>query len=144
MSPDDADPNGRGTVGHSEILFTDVEGSTRLWDARPAETAEALAVHGRIVREVVAQTGLVFATGTGDGFAAALRRAGDAVCAFIFGTDWSRRSGHCPTAEALAALGWPADTLAAVLWRNASAASHLGGLSRVGHATTRCRPLLGI
>ena len=65
-----------GTV---TFLFTDVEGSTRLWEERPDEMRAALAEHDGIVRGAIeAHGGHVFATG-GDGIAAALSRAGDAV-----------------------------------------------------------------
>jgi hypothetical protein len=42
------------------------------------------------------------------------------------GTDWRRVPGIRTKAEALAALDWPADTVAGVLWPNASAAYRLG------------------
>ena len=65
-----------GTV---TFLFTDIEGSTRLWDERPAEMREALAEHDAILRAAISSNdGVVFATG-GDGFAAAFHRAADAV-----------------------------------------------------------------
>jgi predicted ATPase/class 3 adenylate cyclase len=65
------------------FLFTDIKGSTRLWDEHPAEMAGALAVHDRIVRDVVVvHGGVVFATG-GDGFAVAFGRAADAVAAAV-------------------------------------------------------------
>ena len=65
-----------GTV---TFLFTDIVGSTRLWDERPDEMRAALADHDRVVRDAVeANGGSIFATG-GDGFAAAFHRAGDAI-----------------------------------------------------------------
>ena len=65
-----------GTV---TFLFTDIEGSTRLWEAAPEAMRKAVARHDDVVRWVVeAHGGYVFATG-GDGFAAAFRRAGDAL-----------------------------------------------------------------
>ena len=71
-----------GTV---TFLFTDIEGSTRLWDEQPAGMRVALARHDEILRSaVVAHGGHVFATG-GDGFAAAFGRARDAVQAALAG-----------------------------------------------------------
>lgn len=65
-----------GTV---TFLFTDVEGSTPLWDAHPAAMQGALARHDEILRSAIdAGGGYVFATG-GDGFCAAFHRAGAAV-----------------------------------------------------------------
>src|ERR1700761_6211116 len=67
-----------GTV---TFLFTDVEGSTRLWDEHPDAMASALARHDEIVRRAVdEQGGYMFSTG-GDGFAAAFARSIEAVAA---------------------------------------------------------------
>jgi predicted ATPase/class 3 adenylate cyclase len=65
------------------FLFSDVEGSTRLWEAHGEAMRSALAVHDQIVREALESAGgLVFATG-GDSFAAAFWRAGGAVAAAL-------------------------------------------------------------
>ena len=65
-----------GTV---TFLFTDIEGSTRLWEERPDEMRAALAEHDALVRGAIdAHGGYVFSTG-GDGFAVAFSRAHDAV-----------------------------------------------------------------
>jgi len=69
-----------GTV---TFLFTDIEGSTALWDAHPAEMAVALARHDHLLRQAIEDHGgYVFATG-GDGFAAAFATAADAVTAGV-------------------------------------------------------------
>lgn len=61
------------------FLFTDVEGSTRLWEEQPAEMQRALERHDEILRTAIKEhDGWVFAT-TGDGFAVAFTRVGDAV-----------------------------------------------------------------
>ena len=81
-----------GTV---TFLFTDLEGSTRLWDRHPEEMRAALAVHDEILRsEIDSHGGYVFSTG-GDAFAAAFWTARDAVDAAVAG---QRR---------LAAEDWP-------------------------------------
>jgi predicted ATPase/class 3 adenylate cyclase len=65
-----------GTV---TFLFTDVEGSTRLWAADAAAMSSSLLVHDSILREAIeAQGGYVFTT-AGDSFAAAFSKASDAV-----------------------------------------------------------------
>ena len=70
-------------TGAVTFLFTDIEGSTPLWDAHPVAMREALARHDEIVREAIdAEDGYVFSTG-GDGFAAVFTRAGDAIGAAV-------------------------------------------------------------
>jgi predicted ATPase/class 3 adenylate cyclase len=65
------------------FLFTDVEGSTRLWEAAPEAMASALVRHDAIIRRAIeAHGGYVFATG-GDGFGVAFARAGDAAAAAV-------------------------------------------------------------
>ncbi len=65
------------------FLFTDIVGSTPLWDAHPAEIREALVRHDEILRKaVLAAAGHVFSTG-GDGLGAVCR--GPA-------TQWRQRS----------------------------------------------------
>ncbi len=68
----------KGTV---TFLFTDIEGSTQLWESAPRSMREALERHDGILRRALdANNGYVFATG-GDGFAVAFERASDAVSA---------------------------------------------------------------
>jgi predicted ATPase len=63
------------------FLFTDIEGSTRLWEEQPDIMRAAVAKHDELVRAVIdTNEGYVFATG-GDGYAAAFARAADAVAA---------------------------------------------------------------
>ena len=82
-------------TGTVTFLFTDIEGSTQLWEAAPDPMRAALAWHDSIVRDAIeAHGGYVFATG-GDGFAAAFARAGDALAA----AEKARR--------ALASQEWP-------------------------------------
>jgi predicted ATPase/class 3 adenylate cyclase/DNA-binding NarL/FixJ family response regulator len=69
-----------GTV---TFLFTDVEDSTRRWEADPTDMADALRVHDAIVRGAIERHGgYVFGTG-GDGFCAAFSTATDAAAAAI-------------------------------------------------------------
>ncbi len=65
------------------FLFSDIEDSTRLWEAAPAEMSAALEIHDGIVREAIERhSGYVFATG-GDGFSAAFSTAPDAAEAAV-------------------------------------------------------------
>ena len=69
-----------GTV---TFLFTDLEGSTRRWEAHPAEMRDALARHDTIVRGAVeSHGGVVFST-MGDGMAAVFASAREAVRAVL-------------------------------------------------------------
>jgi predicted ATPase len=65
------------------FLFTDVEGSTRLWEAAPGAMRAALERHDAILRSAIeSHGGYVFATG-GDAFSAAFPRASDAAAAAL-------------------------------------------------------------
>ncbi len=69
-----------GTVS---FLFTDIEGSTRLWDTQPSAMQAALARHDDILRKTIDDAeGYIFSTG-GDGFAVVFSRAGNAVSAAV-------------------------------------------------------------
>jgi len=69
-----------GTV---TFLFTDIEGSTRLWQQDEAAMRSALERHDAILRSAMdGHGGYVFSTG-GDGFGAAFARAGVAVGAAV-------------------------------------------------------------
>jgi predicted ATPase/class 3 adenylate cyclase len=81
-----------GTV---TFLFTDIEGSTTLWETASAAMGVALERHNVMVRAAIEEAGgYVFATG-GDGFAAAFSRAGDGLAAAM------------RAQEALEAETWP-------------------------------------
>ena len=69
-----------GTV---TLLFTDVQGSTRLWEAEPELMAVALRRHDEILRSAIeAADGYVFKT-VGDAFCAAFRTAAAAMGAVL-------------------------------------------------------------
>lgn len=65
-----------GTV---TFLFTDIEGSTPLWERKPDLMHRALARHDELVRRVIADGGGHVFAETGDGFAAAFRTASSAI-----------------------------------------------------------------
>jgi predicted ATPase/class 3 adenylate cyclase len=69
-----------GTV---TFLFTDLEGSTRLWEEHPAAMQAALARHDEILRGVIESHGGHVVKTTGDGFHAAFATADDGVRAAI-------------------------------------------------------------
>src|SRR5919202_927764 len=70
-------------TGIVTLLFTDVEGSTRLWEQHPAAMQAALARHDRLIEtSVAAYNGTVVRPrGEGDSRFAVFARATDAVAA---------------------------------------------------------------
>jgi predicted ATPase/class 3 adenylate cyclase/Tfp pilus assembly protein PilF len=71
-----------GTV---TFLFTDIEGSTRLWETQRAAMQQALAHHDAIMRDAIeANNGCLVKT-TGDGLHAAFGFATDAIAACLAG-----------------------------------------------------------
>jgi predicted ATPase/class 3 adenylate cyclase len=68
-------------TGTVTLLFTDIEGSTRLWEQHPDEMASALARHDVLLRSAIESAGgHVFKT-VGDSFCAVFAAARDAVAA---------------------------------------------------------------
>ena len=75
-----ANPLPTGTV---TFLFTDIEGSTRLWEAHAAAMRAALARHDALLRDCIDHhDGHVFKTG-GDAFCAAFHTASDGLAAAL-------------------------------------------------------------
>jgi class 3 adenylate cyclase len=68
-----------GQSGTVTFLFTDIEGSTRLWEEDEPSMRQAVARHDQLLGEVIAdQGGVVFST-MGDGLAVAFQSASAAV-----------------------------------------------------------------
>ena len=67
-----------GTV---TFLFTDLEGSTRLWEERPGPMEAALVAHDAILRESVESTRGAVVDHGGDGMCAVFASASDAIAA---------------------------------------------------------------
>ena len=87
-----------GSSGTVTFLFTDIEGSTRLWQADEAAMRSALSRHDELLRKLIAEyEGLVFSA-MGDGRAAAFGSASAAVGAALAGQ------------RLLAAERWPTGT----------------------------------
>jgi class 3 adenylate cyclase len=83
--------------GRVTLLFTDIEGSTALWEREPARMRDALRRHDELVRDAVeAVGGYVFKT------------VGDAFCV-AFATADSALSGAVAAQHALAAQEWPSE-----------------------------------
>lgn len=72
-------------MGDITFLFTDIEGSTRLWEADPEAMRQALARHDSLLRDVIESGGgRVFKT-TGDGFCGAFPSTAPAAEAALAG-----------------------------------------------------------
>jgi predicted ATPase/class 3 adenylate cyclase len=85
-------------VGTVTFLFTDIEGSTRLWEHHPEEMQRALARHDVLLREAIeGNGGYVFKT-VGDAFCAAFANAPEALAASV------------TAQQTLAGEPWPAVT----------------------------------
>jgi class 3 adenylate cyclase len=70
-------------TGTVTFLFTDIEGSTRLWEKNPRTMQAALARHDEVLRLAIEERGgYVFKT-VGDAFCAAFLTAPDALKAAL-------------------------------------------------------------
>ena len=83
-------------TGTLTFLFTDIEGSTKLWERGPEAMSEALSRHDKILRETIEiHGGHVFKT-VGDSFCAAFSTATDALEAGVesqrklFSSEWGQ------------------------------------------------------
>jgi class 3 adenylate cyclase len=65
------------------FLFTDIEGSTSLWEAQPVPMAQAVARHDALLRDAVQRHGGRIVKTTGDGIYAAFPAPGDGLGAVI-------------------------------------------------------------
>jgi predicted ATPase/class 3 adenylate cyclase len=72
-------------TGTVTFLFTDLEGSTRLWEEQPEAMKGALARHDGVLRQAVAGEGGRVVKGTGDGLHAVFGTAEAAVSAAVAG-----------------------------------------------------------
>src|SRR5215208_2154752 len=118
------------------FLFTDIEGSTKLWERHPSAMQAALARHDEILQRTIgSRGGYVFKT-VGDAFCAAFANASDALEAALdtqrtlFGEEWDegfvikvRMALHTGAAE-----GGGADTSAPPLnaWARQRPPGHAG------------------
>lgn len=101
-----------GTVA---FLFTDIEGSTKLWEAHPEEMRDALRRHDVLCRQIIEnRSGYVFKT-VGDAYCAAFADASDALAA------------AAEIRKALAAVEWGPTPILVRMGIHAGAAEERGG-----------------
>src|SRR4051812_7094256 len=81
-------------TGTLAFLFTDISGSTRLWELQPGAMTEALQRHDAILTDAIGSAAGTVVKTTGDGMMAVFATAADAVDAAIAGqhalatTEW--------------------------------------------------------
>lgn len=70
-------------VGTVTFFMTDLEGSTRSWEERPAAMESALVAHDALLRDAIESHGGVIIDHAGDGMAAAFASANDSIAAAL-------------------------------------------------------------
>jgi predicted ATPase/class 3 adenylate cyclase len=114
------------------MLFTDIEGSTRLWEAHPGEMQGALARHDCLVRDSIEGAGGRVVKSAGDGFCAAFESAPAAVRAAV------------GMQRAMAEEPWPAETPIRIRVAVHSAACEARAGDYFGPAVNRVARLMAI
>ena len=127
-------PPGASPKATTTFLLTDVEGSTRLWEANPSAMSEAMARHDAIVQHSIAQHGgeLIRSRGEGDSAFAVFRGAGLAVVAAV----------HLQ--RALLTEAWPQGTAIRVRAALHTGESEFRAGDYYGSAVNRCARLRAI
>jgi predicted ATPase/class 3 adenylate cyclase len=87
------------------FVFTDVEGSTAIWDSAPEAAAQAMAEHDRLLRQALADWDGTFVKGTGDGALAVFETASNALAAAVdFQLAWGELTNLAPKPTVRVAL----------------------------------------
>ena len=73
----------RFPTGDATFLFTDIEGSTNLWEQHPQAMQAALARHDTLLRDAIESSDGRIVKSTGDGVYAVFAAAADALAACI-------------------------------------------------------------
>jgi class 3 adenylate cyclase len=121
-------------TGTVTFLFTDVEGSTRLWEQHPQAMRWALARHDALIAAAVEryQGALVRPRGEGDSRFAVFARATEAIAA------------AAAIQQALAAAPWPAEVPLRVRLALHTGEADLREGDYYGSAVNRCARLRGV
>jgi len=94
--PATAPADSRLPTGTVTIVFTDIEGSTALWEQFPVAMQAALARHDRLLRHAIGSFGGCIVKTTGDGVLAVFAAAADALAACVA----AQRALQAPEADA--------------------------------------------
>src|SRR3954471_15744583 len=70
-------------TGAVTFVFTDIEGSTALWEQHPEAMQAALARHDTLLRDVIESSGGCVVKSTGDGVYAVFAAVADALAACV-------------------------------------------------------------
>ena len=81
--PATAPADSRLPTGTVTILFTDLEGSTALWEQYPVAMQPALARHDRLLRHAIESFSGCIVKSTGDGVLGVFAAAADALAACV-------------------------------------------------------------
>jgi predicted ATPase/class 3 adenylate cyclase len=127
-----AEPPSALPSGTVAFLYTDVEGSTRLWEASADAARPAIARHEALLRETVAAHGGVVYRTQGDGICAAFATASSAVAAALAGQ------------RALATEAWQTPAPIRVRMGLHAGAVEIQGGDYAGPCLNRVARLLGI
>jgi predicted ATPase/class 3 adenylate cyclase len=121
-------------AGTVTFLFTDIESSTRLWEAQPEAMRAALARHNALLSHGIHQHAgqVVKSRGEGDSLFAVFPRASDALAA------------ACSLQQALLAEPWPTPTPLRVRMALHTGEADLHEGDYYGPAVNRCARLRGI
>jgi len=121
-------------VGTITYLFTDVEGSTRLWQQHPQEMNSVMARHDSLLTTAVETNGgtVVRPRGEGDSIFAVFLRATDAVVA------------ACAAQRLLISESWPEDISVKVRMAMHTGESELRDHDYYGTAVNRCARIRSI
>src|SRR5919202_2211372 len=121
-------------TGTVTFLFTDIAGSTALWEQQPAAMRHALGRHDALVEQLVAaqQGQVVRPRGEGDSRFAVFARATDAVAAAV------------ALQQALHAEPWPTPTTLRVRMALHTGEADLRDGDYYGTAVNRCARLRGV
>jgi hypothetical protein len=92
-------------TGTVTFMFTDLEGSTRLWEHQPEAMREALAQHDAILCEAIESHGGTVFSKMGDGMAAVFVDAADAIRAAIVVQRDLARATWGPTGQLMVRMG---------------------------------------
>lgn len=132
VEDDETAVGGEGTLTTVTFLFTDIEGSTALWEQEPEEMRAALQRHDTLLRTVVERfDGYVFKT------------VGDAFCV-TFDSAPAALGAACEIQQALVGERWPTSTPLRVRVALHTGEAHMSDGDYYGTTVNRCARLLAV